>query len=134
MMARLQAISAAIVLAVLFGCDTPKELPPAPTVNSAVVGKWVVDAVNGKPVAPGTEIRIEYLSDGKVVVEATGDAAPALDREELKRALDQVTPPRAQALNSFKITVGGSELQLRWDGPPREAPQAPVPPGKNQQS
>jgi len=130
-MAKLQTISAAIVLAVLSGCDSPKPLPPAPTVNSAVVGKWLVDTINGKPVAAGTEIRIEYMTDGKVVVEATGDAAPTFDREELKQALDQVVPIRLQSLSSFKITVGDSELHLKWDGPPREAPVGPIAPGKN---
>ena len=131
MMARLQTLSAAIVLAVLFGCEKPQAPPPAPTVNSAVVGKWLVDTINGKPVAEGTQIRIEYTTDGKVVVEATGDAAPTFNREELKQAMDQVVPIRLQWLSSFKITVGNSELHLKWDGPPREAPVAPIAPGKN---
>jgi hypothetical protein len=124
-------MSAAIALAILSGCGTPDtNSPPAPPVNSVVVGKWLVAAVNGKPVASGTEIRVEYLPDGKVTVETTGDAAaiPALDLEGLKQALDQVVAPRAQALNSVKITVGESELQLKWNGGPREVPLVPGPP------
>jgi hypothetical protein len=130
MTARVLTRSAAIVLAILSGCGTPSVNAPLPVVNSAVVGKWVVAAINGKPVASGTEIHVEYLPDGRVTVETTGDATavPDLDREELKRALDQVAGQGAKPLNSLKITVGDSELQLKWNGGAREVPAAPVPP------
>jgi hypothetical protein len=130
-MARVCTTSAIFVVVVLGGCGTtPVTSPPPPVVNSAVVGKWAVTSIDGKPVPSGTEINLVYHSDGKVSVETTGDATgvPKMDREELKQALDQIAAPRANVLHKLDITVGATKFQLSWNGGERDVPKAPAPP------
>jgi len=134
-MARALIVSAAIVLAALTGCGAPRaKAPPVPVVNSVVVGKWAVASIDGKELAKGTEVHVEYAPNGKVTVQTTGDAAavPPLDREELKQEMDKLPPARAGLLDDLKLTVGGSEVLLKWAGPEREVPAGPVPPKRGE--
>lgn len=131
-MTRVLTTLAALVVASLSGCKAPVAPPPAPLVNSVVAGKWLVSSIDGKPVASGTEIHVEYQQNGSVSVEVKGDAAsvPSLDEKELKRALDGVAPPQGGLLDDFEITAGGTKIKLKWNGDKREVPMRPVPPNQ----
>lgn len=131
-MARVVASAGMLVLVVLCGCRPTPPNPPPVVANSAVVGKWAVASIDGKPLPPGTEINVEYKADGKVSVEKTGDSpeVPALDTEELKLAMDQVTAPQATLLRKLEVAAGANKLELKWNGGERDAPKRPVPPKK----
>jgi hypothetical protein len=107
----------AIVCAASSGCGS-WGAPP----GRAVVGRWDVVAINGKPLPDGSSISVEYRPDGRLIVESTGVDVPALDEGRLKAVLDRLNAPGT--FLTLKVSVEGHEIEMR-----RKPGTIPIPSG-----
>ena len=94
-----------IFLVASSGCG-PRNAP-----GRAAVGQWSVVAIDGKPVPEGSTIGVDYRADGQLMVESAGADAPTLDKEWLRKRLDQLD--MSGIFTILKIDGGGHAVEMK---------------------
>jgi hypothetical protein len=119
----LSAVAIACALSAA-GCGS-RDAPTADPVTLGVapgqfaVGQWSVTSIDGKPIPEGTSISLDYRQDGELVVETTGAAAPSLDKEALKAALNglqEVSSPKValkMVIQTLRLNVNGRQIEMK---------------------
>jgi hypothetical protein len=79
--------------------------------GQAVVGQWLVVAIDGKPIPEGSVMSVDDRPDGQLIVESTGAEAPPLDQAWLKKMLDHLD--MAGIFTALKVSGEGHEVEMK---------------------
>lgn len=126
-MASLRLLIAAVLVASACGCqDASRKYE-----NSKLLGKWAVVERDGWPLKDGTTLTLEFLADGKLIVEETEIGMPASRHDGTFEHHPTVLITRQASGDASWIidSITDTEAVLRqemWEGRDQPVPGRPT--------